>query len=191
LDKLTLRDVLAPKAYAPLRDQRRAQVIALKKRRRVSVGPQITLLFENRETVRAQVEEMCRAESIEDDEKIQHELDVYNAILPEPGELAATLFIEVTSDRALQRILEQLVGLPEHVWLVAGESRSRATFDRGQFEADKLAAVQYIKFPLSPEAQAALRTPGAQVRLSIDHPHYQHTALVGDEVRAELAKDLD
>lgn len=190
MHKLELSDVLAPAEFARVRDDRRRAIIALKKLRRVSVGPQVTLVFENRETMRWQVEEMCRAEHITEPAKIQHELDTYNGVLPGDGALAATLFVEVQSDAALRVTLEALVGLQNHVWLVVDGVRARASFDQDQFTADKLAAVQYLKFPLSETARARLTLPGTEVRLATDHPAYAHEARLSEPTRAELARDL-
>src|SRR6185437_2155142 len=100
MDKLTLTDIRKPVEYAGLRDALRRRVIELKRPRRISVGPQVTLLFENRDTMLFQVEEMCRAEGLSADEQIQQELDIYNAILPDAGQLAATLFIEMQTEAA-------------------------------------------------------------------------------------------
>jgi Protein of unknown function (DUF3501) len=188
--KLALDDILGPARYAAARDEMRRQIIDLKRPRRVSVGPQITLVFENRETMRFQIEEMCRAEGITDPAKIQHEIDTYNQVLPDDGQLGATLFIEVQSDAALRRVLDQLVGLQDHVALVVEGRRAGATFDQEQFTADKLAAVQYIKFPLDPASREALGRPGADVRLTVDHPNYRHEARLSEETRASLAGDL-
>ncbi len=191
MKKLVRSDILGPKQWAAVRDEQRRAVIELKKRRRVAIGPQVSLVFENRETMRVQIEEMCRAEGLTSDDKIQDELDVYNAILPEDGQLAATLFVEMQSEAAMARTLEKLVGLQEHVWLVVGGHRIKATFDPDQFKGDKLAAVQYLKFPLTEEQQAALRGNGTAVAVSIDHPNYRHSAGLDEEQRAELAGDLD
>ena len=190
MQKLELSDVLAPAQFADVRTERQRAVIALKKIRRVSVGPQVTLVFENRETMRWQVEEMCRAENITEPAKIQHELDTYNGVLAGDGGLAATLFIEVQSDAALRLTLDALVGLQNHVWLVIGSERVRASFDQDQFTADKLAAVQYLKFPLGEKARALLAAPGTEVRLATDHPAYQHEARLSEATRAELARDI-
>jgi hypothetical protein len=188
--KLALDDIVGPPRYATLRDEARRRVIELKRPRRVSVGPQITLVFENRDTMRFQIEEMCHVEGISDPGKIQHEIDTYNNVLPDDGELGATLFIEVQSDAALRRTLEALVGLQQHVWLSVDGRRNGATFDPEQFTDDKLAAVQYLKFPLDEASRAALGRPGADVRLSIDHPNYRHEARLSEETRASLAGDL-
>jgi Protein of unknown function (DUF3501) len=191
MKKLTRSDILGPRRYAAVRDERRREIIERKKLRRVHIGPQVTLVFENRATMMVQVEEMCRAESLEDDAHINEEIEVYNHVLPDDGQLAATLFVEVVTEAAIARTLERLVGLQDHVWLVIGGGRVRATFDPDQFKNDKLAAVQYLKFPLGPDEQAALRAPGTAVAVAIDHPSYRHQALLDDAMRAELARDLD
>src|SRR5262249_53330491 len=149
MQKLTRQDILEPRRYAEVRDERRREIIERKRRRRVHVGQQVTLVFENRDTMIFQIEEMCRAEGLDSDEKIQEEVDVYNRVLPDDGQLAATLFVEVATEAAVARTLERLVGLQDHVWLVVGGHRARATFDPEQFKSDRMAAVQYLKFPLS------------------------------------------
>jgi hypothetical protein len=188
--KVTRKDLLGPAEYERMRDEMRRRIIEVKKRRRISVGPNVSLVFENRDTILSQIQEMCRAEKISDAPKIQEEIDVYNAILPDDGQLGATLFVEVSSEAAIAPTLNRLVGLQEHVWLVVGGSRIKATFDPDQFAADKLAAVQYLKFPLDEDAQAALAQPGTAVALAIDHPSYRHQATLDDAARAELATDL-
>lgn len=191
MKKLTRADIREPSRYEPARAESIRANIERKKRRRVHIGPQVTLVFENRATMISQIEEMCRVEGLTDDDKIQGEIDVYNAVLPDDGQLAATLFIEVSSETALQRTLDRLVGLQEHVWIVVGGHRVRATFDPEQFRADKLAAVQYLKFPLGADEQAALRAPGTALALAIDHPNYRHEAHLDEAQRAELAGDLE
>jgi hypothetical protein len=189
--KLALQDVLGPRRYAAVRDQRLRAIIERKRLRRVHVGPQVTMVFENRDTMISQIEEMCRVEGLDAPDKIQQELDVYNHVLPDDGQLAATLFIEVVTEAAIARTLERLVGLQEHVWFVVGGHRVKATFDPDQFQTDKLAAVQYLKFPLAGEEQAALRAEGSAVAVAIDHPSYRHEAHLDQAQRAELARDLD
>lgn len=188
--KLTRADIRGPKLYEAIRDDLRKRVIEVKRVRRVSVGPQVTLVFENRTTMIFQVEEMCRAEKIEAPDKIQEEIDIYNRILPDDGQLAATLLVEITDEAEIQPTLDRLVGLQDHVWLVIGGRRIRAEFDPEQFAADKLAAVQYLRFSLDPEARQALATPGTAVALAIDHPRYRHEAALGEASRASLAQDL-
>ena len=117
---LTLDDIADLRAYERERDDFRRQVIAVKKARRVSIGPVITLTFENRLTMRFQIQEMARAERMATDEQIQHELDVYNRLLPGPGELSATLFLELTDGASLRRWLPALVGIERSVVLRIG-----------------------------------------------------------------------
>lgn len=189
--KLTRADVRGPGEYEQVREEARRRVIGIKKLRRVSVGPTVSLVFENRDTIRSQVEEMCRAEDLRDDDKIQAELDVYNKILGDDGQLGATLFVEVATEAAIAPTLNRLVGLQEHVWLVVGGTRVKGEFDPDQFAADKLAAVQYLKFTLPAAVQAALRQPGTDVAVAVDHPSYRHQAFLDDAQRAALAADLD
>ena len=93
---LTQQDLLPPDEYEQQRDAYRSRIISLKQRRRLSLGPLITLVFENRETLQFQIQEMIRAERILEPAKVQDELDVYNALLPAVHELSATLLIEIT-----------------------------------------------------------------------------------------------
>jgi hypothetical protein len=191
MKKLTRADIRGPKLYEAIRDDVRKHVIAVKRLRRVSVGPLVSVVFENRATMIAQVEEMCRAEGLSENDKIQAEIDVYNAVLPDEGQLAATLLIEITDEREIERTLGRLVGLQDHVWFIVGGERIQAEFDAEQFAADKLAAVQYLRFTLSAVAQKALRTAGSAVAVAIDHGNYRHEARLGEESRASLAADLD
>ena len=102
---LTVDDILDLRAYERVRDDYRRKVMERKRLRRIPLGPVVTLVFECADTVRFQVQEMARAERISTDEGIQGELDVYNRLLPAPGELSATLFIELTSEEELRRWL--------------------------------------------------------------------------------------
>ena len=101
-EKIELKDVVNFFEYEKVRDAMRARIIELKRRRRVSVGSHLSLVFENRDTLLFQIQEMCRVERITDDARVQDELDVYNALLPRPGELSATLFIEITEKDQIQ-----------------------------------------------------------------------------------------
>jgi hypothetical protein len=168
----------------------RKRVIEVKRVRRVSVGPQVTIVFENRATMIFQIEEMCRAESLSEPAKMQDEIDTYNKILPDDGQLGATLLIEITNEEQIASTLERLVGLQDHVWLVVGGERIKGEFDPEQFASDKLAAVQYLKFTLSAAAQKALTSAGTAVALAIDHPSYRYEARLGEPSRESLAQDL-
>ena len=105
MDKIRLQDVVNFFEYEKVREARRAHVIELKRRRRVPVGHHLSFVFENRDTVLFQIQEMCRAERIAADTKVQEEIDVYNALLPGPRELSATLFIEIEDIEELPSIV--------------------------------------------------------------------------------------
>lgn len=196
MTKLTIDDIADQRAYERQRAEFRTGVIALKKKRRISVGPVVTLLFESRDTVRFQIQEMARAEKILTDEGIQAELDVYNPLIPEPGHLAATLFIELTDDHQLREWLPRLVGIERHVVFRLGEGPDadwvRCTVDADhekQLTRDEItAAVHYVHFELTAnQVELFGRLP---VALVVDHPDYVfERALDGDNL-AELGRDL-
>lgn len=193
MDALTLRDILEIDAYARVRDQYRPRVMAHKKQRRVSVGPRVSLVFEDRETLRYQIQEMTRVERTTDPEKIQIELDVYNELVPGPGELSATLFIEIPELDAIQPELDRLVGIDEHVALVLDGLEDEpvvARFDDRQMEEDRISAVHYLRFTFSDAQLAAWRT-GAGARLRIDHANYQHESPIEGVTRESLSRDLE
>jgi hypothetical protein len=191
---LTLDDIADLRAYERERDDYRRKVIAIKRRRRVAVGSIVSLVFENRETMRSQVQEMARAERMVSDDQIQKELDVYNALIPEPGELSATLFIELTGEEALRDWLPRLVGIEHSVLLeLPGGDTVRAAPEAAHEEAltrpEITASVHYIRFALDP-AQVG-RFAAGPVTLAVDHPEYREHAVLSEEIRAELLTDLE
>ncbi len=188
--KLALDDVRPPRLYERVRAEARRRVIELKRARRVALGPCVTLVFENRDTVRFQIEEMLRAEHVEDPARIREEIESYNALLPDEGALAATLFVEVVGGAAIRDALQALAGIDEHLALEAGGAVARGAFEAGRAEADRISAVQYVRFPLPPPLRAALATPGATIALVSDHPEYRHRVTLSDATRASLADDL-
>jgi hypothetical protein len=189
---LTSSDLTNLHEYELERTDLRRRIIDLKGRRRVALGPLMTLVFENRDTVRFQVQEMLRAERIVQPEKVQHELDVYNELLPGPGEIAATLFIEITEPARVQEVLDGFIGLDEPGKLVvrAGAKTYPALFAPGQSREDRISAVHYIRFPLGDEGRAALAS-GAEAALEVEHGSYRARRVLAAETVAELVGDLD
>jgi hypothetical protein len=178
--------------YERIRREFRREIIALKEHRRVDVGKLVTLLFMNRELVRSQIMEMIRIERITNADDVQHELATYNGLLPQPGGLSATIFIAAEAGVSdIRPTLDRLVGLNEHVSLRLGSEVIRGRFDPAQFEEDRISAVQYVQFDLSPAHRSFLRAAEPELFAVIDHPNYSHRAWVSDEVRASLACDLD
>lgn len=188
---LTLRDLVGIDQYEGLRDDYRAKVVAHKRARRLPVGPNVTLIFENRETMRFQIQEMMRAERSRELEKIQIELDTYNELVPADGELSATLMIEITDLAEIRPELEKLIGLDEHVTLWVGEQRIPANFDPKQIEEDRLSAVQYIKFTLDEAAEHAFRDLSVAATIEIDQPNYRERTELPRDLRHSLLEDMD
>ncbi len=186
-----LDDVLGLDRYEQERQAFRERIIALKRHRRVPLGDEITLVFENHDTVSFQIHEMLRAEQIRDVDAIRAELEVYNSILPAPGELSATLFIEITSEENIEDRLLGLLGIDEAIHLRIGDEwKVRAGFDPGQSREDRLSAVQYIRFPVPMEAREIFADFSVPVTLIADHPNYRAEAVIDGDVRSALAEDL-
>lgn len=194
--KLTIDDIADLRAYEREREAFRTQIIELKKARRVGIGPIITVMFENRETMRFQIQEMARVEKILSDEAIQHEVDTYNALIPEPGQLSATLFLELTSKMALVEWLPKLVGIERAVELVIGSgdaalvvpSIPEESHDDQLTRPDVTASVHYIRFELS--ADAIERFAAEPVVLGVNHDHYVESTPLSDATKASLLGDL-
>jgi hypothetical protein len=193
-EQLTLDDILDARAYERVRDDFRRQVMARKRLRRLAVGDIMTLVFESVDTVRFQVQEMARVEKIFTDEGIQGELDVYNRLLPTPGELSATLFIELTTDADLRYWLPRLVGVERSVMFVLADGSAVPSVPEAT-HADALTreavtpAVHYLRFPFAP-AQVATFADGPVV-LAVAHPEYRHEVELADGTRAALLGDLE
>lgn len=188
---LTQKDLWPLPVYEGVRDAFRKQVIALKQDRRIGVGPFITLVFENRQTVKFQVQEIVRVEKITDPAHVQEELDGFNTMLPKPGELSATLMVELTGPEAeIAETLKSLQGLGNHVALQIGSKRIAGVFEGGRDDGKRVAAVQYVRFPVG-AAAGVLKDSATPIKLLIDHPNYTHEVLLADATRASLAADLD
>ena len=193
VERSEIKDLVA---YEKAREAMRAHVIEVKRHRRVAVGPNLTLLFENRETVLFQIQEMVRTERIVEESKLQDEVDTYNALIPDEGELSATLFIEIPDISRMnhdQQIaaVNRFQGLDrDAIFLVVGGRRIPAVFEEGRTKEEKMSAVHFLRFPVPAEAKAALADTKTPVKLLASHPRYAAEAVVGEAFRAELVRDL-
>jgi hypothetical protein len=168
-----------------------AGVLEAKALRRVGLGPAMTLLFENRQTLLWQVQEMCRVEHITAPAAVQHELDTYGAMLPGPDTLSATLLVDVPDPAERDRRLVELLGLQDHVGLVFPDGgRAAARFDAEQFDARRISSVQFLRIPLDAAQRAALGALQARVLLVVDHPRYRAEVALSGPTRAALLDDL-
>jgi hypothetical protein len=178
--------------YEKVRDERRRRVIAAKADRRVGVGRYLSFVFENRETVWFQIQEMVRAERIVSDARVAEEVEVYNALLPRPGELAATMFIEIGESALIKPVLDTLMGIDvgEHVHLQVGPHRIPGLFEAGHSDEEKgkLSAVHFVRFALPPAAQRLFAE--AEVALIVDHPADRGRTVLTATTRQSLARDL-
>jgi Protein of unknown function (DUF3501) len=192
MNRVTRSEILDIAQYENIRNEFRNRIIALKKRRRLGVGPMITIVFENHDTALSQIQEIMRAERIVDEKAIQHEIDTYNELLPEHNELAATMFIELKEAGRIREEITRFHGLNtgEATYLQVGGGRSPAIFAAGQSDDRRISAVQYLRFRFTDGQRDAFVKGEGEIKLVIDHPNYQHTALIDGELRRELAGDL-
>jgi len=191
--KLTLDDIADVRAYERERPEFRARVMEIKRRRRLSFGTIVTLMFENRDTMRLQVQEMARVEKLATDDAIQLEIDTYNPMIPEPGQLCATVFLELTSDDQMREWLPKLVGIEGSFAVVLpGGDRVRSITDEqhaSQLTRDEVtAAVHYIRFEFTPEQVEAFAA--GPVRIDIEHPDYLESVELSESTHDELLSDL-
>ncbi len=185
-------EVIPHEEYERQREAFRAKIIALKQRRRISVGPCLTMVFENRETVRFQVQEMIRVERIFDPAKVQDELNVYNALLPGPGELSATLLIEITEDARIKERLDQFMGLDhgDKVAIVADGEEAFGEFEGGRSHETKISAVHFVKFRPTASMKRTFADLTRPVTIRVHHGDYREEVQVPGSMREEWLADL-
>ncbi len=197
-EKIALKDVLNFFEYEKVRAEMLGRVIDLKRVRRVPVGQHLSFVFENRDTVLFQIQEMCRVERITDDARVQDEIDVYNALLPGPGELSATLFIEITDKAQIQAVLDRFIGIDAGgidvgptVWIQVGKDFVvPGEFEAGHSDEEKgkLSAVHFVRFAFPPEAVRAFAS--SPVHLVVDHPAERARVELAAGTKAQLLQDL-
>jgi hypothetical protein len=193
MQKLNASDLLSLERYSRERPDFRARVIAHKKIRQVSVGPNVTWLFEDRLTVQYQVQEMLRTERIFEAEGIADELAAYNPLVPDGRNWKATLLIEFPDPELRRVALEKLRGIEDRCWVQVGDGPrvfAIADEDLERENETKTSAVHFLRFELGEEGALNLKG-GAALSIGIDHPEYSHTlAPVAESVRASLVGDL-
>ena len=178
--------------YEKVREVRRQEVIELKRRRRVQVGRYLSFVFENHQTIWFQIQEMIRAERIVDDAKVSDELEVYNGLLPNPGELAATMFIEIGDPAAIKPVLDALLGIDtrDYVRMEIDGRPIVGRFEAGHSDEElgKLSAVHFVRFEIPPDARKTFAR--SEVALVVDHPNERARAILSADTKTTLAEDL-
>jgi hypothetical protein len=181
-------EILDWQTYDDQRDALRPAFLAAKRARRVQIGPLLCLLFENRETVRYQVQEMLRTERIVREAEVQHELDTYNELLGGDGELGCTLLIGLDDPAARDERLRRWKGLNESLYLkLPGGTKVRPRWDARQLGEDRLSSVQYLKFPLGGQLPLAAGCDheDPELRGEVALTELQRGALEEDLARSE------
>jgi hypothetical protein len=181
MSKVARSQILDLQRYEEARDDIRRRVMGMKEVRRIHLGDQLTFLFENADTIRYQVQEMCRAERLTRDEDVERELRTYNALLGGEGELGCTLMIEITARGARDEKLRAWRDLPEHLYLRLQDGRRvPATFDEGQRNDERLSAVQFLKFDTGGAAPVAIGTDFGPLAGEVELTDAQRDALTED-----------
>jgi len=193
MNKLTPADLLSLEAYHKERARLRAEVLAHKRHRQVGIGPNVTLYFEDQLTMRYQVQEMLRVERIFESEAIAEELEAYNPLIPDGTNLKATMMLEYSDVAERRTALAQLGGIEDATYVevgALGRVFAYADEDMPRTEADKTAAVHFLRFELDSAMCTALKG-GAALKLGVDHAQYLHEVEAPAAVRAALTADLD
>jgi hypothetical protein len=190
---VTRDSLMTLEAYAKARPDFRQKVLAHKKHRKVALGANVTLLFEDELTVRYQIQEMLRIEKIFEEDGILHELEAYNPLVPDGRNFKATMLIEYEDADIRRRELARLKGVERRVWIqVEGSPKVYAIADEDleRENDEKTSSVHFLRFELTEEMAAALKY-GVSLAMGIDHPNYQVSLeQVARETRAALTADL-
>jgi len=178
--------------YEKVRHTYRQDIIAYKKNRRISLGPNVMLTFENEKTLTFQIQEIMRAERLVHDEQIQEEVDVYNTIMPPENGLSATLFIEVVEEAKIRPVLNKFIGLTDRqsLYLDINGEKIYAEFEQGREEENKISSVHYVQFLFTSEQKNNFTDSGSETKLGIDYKDYKYTETVPDGLQRSLCEDL-
>jgi len=192
MSRLTPEDLYSLEQYAKIRGDFRAKVMAHKKNRKIHVGSNATLYFEDRLTMQYQIQEMLRIERIFEEEGIADELAAYNPLIPDGTNWKATFMVEYPEVEERREALARLIGIEDKVWVrVEGHEKAYAIADEDLEREDetKTSSVHFVRFELTPEMIAAVKG-GAAIAVGIDHPNYAYSVSVDDATRGSLAQDL-
>jgi hypothetical protein len=182
-------EVLDLGRYEEIREHFRRRIIDLKRERRVALGSNMTVLFENRDTVLYQIQEMLRTERITREDAVLHEVETYNELVPGENELSATIFLEYPERDERDRMLAALAGVEDKFYVEVEGTRFAVRNETRGGLPDRTTAVHYTKFPLSADAAAAIRA-GKPVTVGVEHPAYSARVALPPRAIAELAQDV-
>jgi hypothetical protein len=191
--QLSRGDLWSLEEYSAKRSEYRQQVMQHKKSRQVALGPNATLYFEDRLTIRYQIQEMLRIEKVFEADGIEEELEAYNPLIPDGNNWKATFMIEYADPEIRAAQLAKMIGIEDLVWVqvegfdkvwcISNEDLERTT-------AEKTSSVHFMRFELADDMIAALKQ-GAGLSMGVEHGIYSYQAVITDEVRNSLLQDLD
>ena len=190
---LSRSDLWSLEDYSEMRSTFRKEVLAHKQHRRVQIGDAMQLIFEDRLTIKYQIQEMLRIEKVFEAEGVQQELDAYNPLIPDGDNWKCTLLIQYEDVQERQRRLKQLLGVEDKIWLQVGEGTPVWPIedeDMDRANEDKTAAVHFLRYQLTPENIADLKG-GGTVTFGVEHDAYASNPVqVAEEVRLTLMSDI-
>jgi len=193
MSHLTPEDLYSLEEYAKIRGDFRAKVMAHKRDRKVEIGENATLYFEDRLTMQYQIQEMLRIERIFEPDGIADELAAYNPLIPDGRNWKATFMVEYPDAEERRAALANLIGIEDKVWVqVQGLDKVFAIADEDLEREDgtKTSSVHFLRFELTPEMVSALKR-GMDLSIGIDHPSYRQNVTVAEASRTSLVQDLD
>lgn len=194
MEKLKPEDLMTLEEYAEKRPEYRKQAVAHKEKRKVYLGPNATLFFEDRETMQYQVQEVLRAEKIFERDEIEGELEAYNPLIPDGTNLKATFMLEYDDREERQRKLAQFVGIEDTVWVRVGEHEKVypiADEDMERDTAEKTSSVHFLRYEFTDDMVADARK-GAPMAVGIDFDAYNHSVdPLPEDTREALAADFE
>lgn len=192
MEKLTRADLLSLEQYSIERKAFREKVMAHKVDRKIHIGPNATLYFEDRLTMQYQIQEMLRIEKIFESAGINEELESYNPLIPDGSNWKATFMVEFSDVEERKVQLGRLIGIERHTWVqVAGFDKvyAIANEDLERETEEKTSAVHFTRFELTPVMVASVKE-GSVIQMGIEHPNYAHTVTLSEASRASLSADL-
>lgn len=190
MKKMNLNDILNIAEYEKIRPEYRKRIMNIKKLRRIFVGPIITYLFENYDTMHYQVEEMMRAERIVNENDIMQEINVYNELIPDLHQLSASMFIEINDKEQRTKFLRKILDLPEHTFISVNGNKIKAQFDSRQGSSEQLSSVQYVKFNLTENDVMEFNNNSSNVKLLFTHPEYTYEYVLTEEEKLMFYEDM-
>jgi hypothetical protein len=190
-----LEDILSYRDYEKKRSSIFEDFLPRKKNRRIDVGGKFTFVFENTETTYFQVQELVRVERTKNDEEIQEMLDIYNQYVPKGLELSSTFFINLEekslkSVEHMKKEFEKLKGIANSARIWVGNEKIEGVSEEGRESEEQISAVQYVRFPFTPELASKFMDESVDVLIGFEHPNWFDRNVIRDEMRKSLMDDL-